>query len=114
MDVKACADEVVRLELARVPSSVTQSVNTVAEAVNSVEMGAGACSSDDLVDAIASRVLETLKVADEANEFAVVRPHDGYFQNSYSQHSLGGGKGRGNNRSLWYSVALLLGLAESW
>ena len=98
MDVKACADEVVRLELAGVPSSVTQGVNTVAEAVNSVEMGAGACSSDDLVDAIAGRVLEKLKVADEANEFAVVRPRDGYFQDSYSQHSRGRGKGRGNNR----------------
>ena len=93
MDVKACADEVVRLELAGVASSVTQ-------AVSSVDTSASACSSptDDLVDAIAGRVLEKLKVSEDVSEVAMVRPRDGYFQDSYSQRSRGRGNGRGNNR----------------
>ena len=90
MDVRACADEVVRLELAGVSSSATQ-------AINSVEVDKS--SSEDLVDAIAGRVLEKLKVSEEVNNVAVVRPRDGYYQQySYSQRSRGRGNGRGNYR----------------
>ena len=91
MDIKLCADEVVRLELAGVQPPASHVVHVVEEA--------GACSSEALVDAIAGRVLEKLKVSDrEKQEVAAVNSRDDHHRDS--QRSRGGrGSYRGNNRS---------------
>ena len=98
MDVKACADEVVRLELAG-------GASTKVRVVSAVE--SGACSSESLVEAIADRVMEKLKVSEEANEVSAVRSRDDYYR-EYSRrsrpgrgnsHANGRGSGRGRGRS---------------
>ena len=84
MDVKACADDVVRLELAGVASSKVQ------HTISPVE--AGGESSASLVEAIADKVMEKLRVSDDS-DVSEVRSRDNW---QYSRS--GRGNNRGNNR----------------
>ena len=86
MDIKAVAEEAVRLELAGVgvPKSST------ASAVN---------SCDDMVDVIASKVIERLGGAGLATEQDEVDVNNvGYRYDNFRGRSSGRGRGRGRNR----------------
>ena len=86
LDIKAVATETVRLELAGVGAPKSSS----ACAVN---------SSDDMVDAIAARVIERLGVAGSSAEREEVEVNSmGYRYDSFRGRSPGRGRGRGRGR----------------